>query len=303
MDMHNDTVPLRTLLIAGADHDGLADDLAARLAEANIEFDRAADPGDAGRRMASGGYDAVLVTAAADAADLLGEIARALPQHAPGPKLILISPEAPAAAIEAAADVGACDVLIGDEVTHQSVIRTLRYAGEIHRMEERLADLALFDRLTGLPSHVLYWQFLTNAVERARRHQQHLAVMSLYVEGLSELNNRAGWSAGNRALAKIASRLRDTLRASDTVARFSGPKFSLLLESVREDADAHLIAYRLVDVVSAPLEIDGASVPLNATVGVALFPISGDDPQALLQSSIEAMDRAKDEGPGSIHFA
>ncbi len=303
MDMHNDTERLRTLLIAGADHEDLAEDLAARLPPANIELDRATDPGDAGRRVASGGYDSVLVVAGADAADLLGEVARALPQYTPGPKLILVSTNPPAAAIQAAADVGACDILVGDEAAHQSVVRTLRYAGEILRMEERLADLALFDQLTGLPSHVLYWQFLANAVARARRHQQHLAVMSLYVEGLSDLNARTGWSAGNHALARIASRLRDTLRASDTVARFSGPKFSLLLESVREDADAQLVACRLVDVVSVPLEIDGASVPLSATVGVALFPISGDDPQALLKSSIEAMDRAKDEGPGSIHFA
>lgn len=302
MDMRSNAVPIRTLLIAGADDAALAKELAEQLPDAEIEIERATDWAEGERRAAAGGYDVVLVAGGAESAELLGGIGRVIPKDASGPKLIVASAVAPAEIAEAAIDAGAAEVLIGDEATPQAVRRALRYAGEVRRMEGRLTDLALFDRLTGLPSHILFWQFLSHAVKRAKRHEQRFAVMSVYIDGLSAINTEGGWAKGNEVLEIVAARLRDTLRASDTVARFSGPKFSLLVESVREDADAQVVAHRIIDVLSAPLG-GGATTPLNATIGVALYPASAETPEELLQSSVSAMDRAMDEGPGTIHFA
>lgn len=302
MDMGQDAAPTRALLVSDAGDGDLGADLAPRLSRTDLVVDVAQDWNAAIAQARD--YDVVLVTSGPDVAGALGFIEQARREDVPGPKFVFASDSAGPGAESAARDAGAVEVLVGEDATRVSICRAIRHAGVMRRMEGRLADIALFDGLTGLPSQVLFWQFLDHAVQRAARSEERFAVMSIYIEGLTSINAEGGWQLGDRALLRVAKRLRDTLRASDTVARFSGPKFTILLESVREDADAQLVAHRLLDVLSAPMELsDGTTVALGATIGIALHPTTATSAQELLEKSLGAMDYAKDGGAGTIHFA
>ena len=174
------------------------------------------------------------------------------------------------------------------------------------RAENQIAYQACHDALTGLPNRTLFHDRLTQALARARRQGGglgHLAVLFLDLDQFKVVNDTLGHAAGDRLLIEIASRLRRTVRESDTVARLGGDEFTFLLPGIQSGEDAARAAQKILDAVSRPLEIDGHRLYVTTSIGISLYPADGEETEALLSGADIAMYRAKDLGRNGFQLS
>lgn len=169
--------------------------------------------------------------------------------------------------------------------------------------EAKLAHLVHHDALTGLPNRLLMRTRLEHSIEGSIRRGSGLAVLMIDLDGFGEINDSFGHLAGDELLREVAVRLRKCVRTSDTVARFSGDEFCVLLEDVAQVGDVTSIASKIIEQLAAPLRLsNGVEVRVNASVGASLCPEHGRTAEALLQQADAALYRAKDEGHGRLRF-
>lgn len=158
--------------------------------------------------------------------------------------------------------------------------------------EEQLRHLAFHDPLTGLPNRALFEDRLAHALGRARSSDELLAVLFLDLDRFKVVNDTLGHTAGDGLLADVALRLRSNLPGSDTLARFGGDEFAILLEDVSGRRQVHQTVERLIDALSVPFDIAGTRVHVTASVGVA-FSRGDESSDDLLRYMDVAMYRAK----------
>jgi len=164
------------------------------------------------------------------------------------------------------------------------------------RFEEQLAQQAFYDTLTGLPNRALFMDRLTLAVTRARRRKTALfSVLFLDVDRFKDVNDSLGHLKGDLLLTAIARRLETCVRPGDTVARLGGDEFTILLDDMRDAADAVQVADRILDQMGKPFLLEGNEV--FATVSIGIAPGADyDKPDDLLRDADTAMYRAKERG-------
>jgi diguanylate cyclase (GGDEF)-like protein len=157
----------------------------------------------------------------------------------------------------------------------------------------QLFYLATHDGLTGLANRWLLEERLAHAIARSRRGHGHGALLFIDLDDFKSINDRHGHEVGDRMLVTVAERLIRAVRASDTVARWGGDEFAVLLEGVesREVADAK--GHELVQRLAEPCDALQAVGPLRASVGAALFPSDGEDAATLMAQADRRMYRAK----------
>jgi diguanylate cyclase (GGDEF)-like protein/PAS domain S-box-containing protein len=181
-------------------------------------------------------------------------------------------------------------------------IAVARYVGVIsdisalRHAEERLTQLAYYDAMTGLPNRQLFNDRLNQALARAQRDRLACALMFLDMDGFKAVNDNFGHTAGDQLLREVAKRLQGGLRASDTAARFGGDEFLVLLEDIKQAADAEQVARKFLDALLVPIGIGGQRVVASASIGIAFYPDNGMDAHALLQAADAALYRAKAQG-------
>jgi len=166
-------------------------------------------------------------------------------------------------------------------------------------LEEEVSNLADHDSLTGLLSARRFHDRLGVAIIHAQRYKQKLAVVQLGLDRFSALNERYGRGAGDDLLKSVALALESTLRQGDTVARFGGDVFTLLLPSLKKDEDMTVIADKLRLALRSPFSIGGHDFQITASLGAALFPDDGLDAESLLQNASVSLRRAKERGGDS----
>jgi diguanylate cyclase (GGDEF)-like protein len=164
------------------------------------------------------------------------------------------------------------------------------------RVEQTIRQLAYFDALTGLPNRVLFNDRLSQALTYAERNKEMVAVMLLDLDRFKTINDTLGHAMGDRVLKAVAQRLRGCLRAEDTVARIGGDEFPVLLPGVRVIEDAVKVAEKIVETLRPPFELEGHRLYATASVGLALFPVHGQDGATLVKNADTALYRAKDHG-------
>jgi diguanylate cyclase (GGDEF)-like protein len=162
-----------------------------------------------------------------------------------------------------------------------------------HKTKEELRGLAYHDDLTGLPNRSLLYDRLGVAITHARRQERHVAVLFLDLDGFKNVNDSLGHGFGDRGLVELATRVLNGVRAGDTVARFGGDEFIVLLDGVTGAQDAAYVAAKVRDAVQAPYRLDGQEVSIGASVGVGVYPIDGTSPDELVRSADTAMYREK----------
>ncbi|HEY2636190.1 MAG TPA: diguanylate cyclase, partial [Solirubrobacteraceae bacterium] len=199
-----------------------------------------------------------------------------------------------------AVKAGAQDYLIKGRADGVQLSRAIRYAIERKRAEAELAHLALHDPLTGLPNRALLLDRLALALARTRRQPAMVAVLFLDLDGFKDVNDTFGHDAGDEALALVAARLVEAVRPTDTVARFGGDEFVILLDDVDGSAHAARVADRVIAELARPFAVTGGETLLGASVGAAVATL-GEDPEAVVRRADSAMYRAKAQGGG--HFA
>ena len=166
---------------------------------------------------------------------------------------------------------------------------------------EELEHRAFHDELTGLPNRALLNDRLTHALQRSPRRDAAVAVVFFDLDRFKLVNDSLGHDAGDQLLIQVARRLRAKLRASDTVGRLGGDEFVVLVDDVHADSDAHAAVQRVVDILEQPFEVDGETIFVSASVGVAM---ARDVAHAadVLREADDAMYRAKQRGRGSVEY-
>ena len=161
---------------------------------------------------------------------------------------------------------------------------------------ERNRRQALHDALTGLPNRTLLRQRTEDALAGAEAGTVGLVLIDL--DRFKEINDTLGHAYGDGVLQAVADRLRATVRSGDTVARLGGDEFALLLPGVADEQAARLLAVRALAAMEAPIEVEGVSLDVDASIGIALSGTHGDGVETLLQNADIAMYSAKDRGLG-----
>jgi diguanylate cyclase (GGDEF)-like protein/PAS domain S-box-containing protein len=163
-------------------------------------------------------------------------------------------------------------------------------------LEQKLADMATKDFLTGLANRTLLSDRFQIAEAQTHRTNQMVAVMSLDLDRFKAVNDTLGHDAGDKLLKGVAGRLKSAVRATDTVARMGGDEFLLLLTGVHGVRDASCISQKIMDCFEKPFEIDGANLKITTSVGVSLCPDDGSELEMLMKKSDAAMYVAKNSG-------
>lgn len=155
--------------------------------------------------------------------------------------------------------------------------------------EARLRYMAAHDALTGLPNRTLFQDRLEVALGRARRDKERLALLYLDLNDFKDVNDTHGHETGDRLLCAVARRLEGCVRESDTVARMGGDEFTILLTNIRGASGLNRVIEKVRDVFAAPFEANGHSLTMSASIGAALYPDHGADPDQLFRQADAGM--------------
>ncbi len=183
----------------------------------------------------------------------------------------------------------------------QGLISLHRNITEQLQSNKRIEQLVNFDSLTGLPNEALLRDRVAQAIHRADRHPEYLALMILDLDDFKSINETLTHAAGDAALVEVASRLHRAMRDGDTLARLDGDCFAVVMQGV-DERSASVIAQRVLDAVGQPFHIAGLELLITASAGIALFPADGRDYAALHQNAETAMHQAKLEAKGTVRF-
>ncbi len=174
------------------------------------------------------------------------------------------------------------------------------------KQRERAAELlAQHDELTGLPNRRLLPDRLGQALGRARRNAEIVAVLLIDLDDFKPVNDTHGHTAGDDVLRLTAERLKGCLRTSDTVARYGGDEFVVVAECAHA-ADVNAVAAKILDALSRPIpplwstDLTMANVVITCSIGVSQYPRDGDDPETLIRLADAAMYKAKQSGRGRV---
>ena len=168
--------------------------------------------------------------------------------------------------------------------------------------EERSLFLAYHDALTELPHRTLMQDRLTNALAGARRRNERIALLFLDLDRFKSINDTFGHACGDAVLKEVALRLSTWARAQDTVARLGGDEFLVMLNGVRDAADAAVAAERMLEALHRDFEVNGQTLNVGCSIGVSMFPEHGSDGDTLIRNADRALYSAKSNGRGSVCF-
>jgi len=169
-------------------------------------------------------------------------------------------------------------------------------------LRAQLMHLAYHDALTGLPNRRLLHDRLSQTIARAQRNASGLGVLFVDLDRFKDVNDSHGHSVGDRILCEAARRLTDTVRANDTVARLGGDEFAIVIEDLRDPADAADVADKLLTALARPFACEEREFFLPASIGIARYPEDGESAETLLMSADTAMYAAKQQGRGRFRF-
>jgi diguanylate cyclase (GGDEF)-like protein/PAS domain S-box-containing protein len=160
----------------------------------------------------------------------------------------------------------------------------------------RMSHLAQHDSLTNLPNRVLFSDRVTQAITLADRQNKSLAVMFVDLDHFKSINDSLGHAVGDELLQSVAGRLIACVRHSDTVSRFGGDEFVVLLSQIEHAEDAAFSAQKMLRALAAPYSIHGKSIDISVTVGSSSYPTDGRDVETLIKKADVAMYKAKQHG-------
>lgn len=185
---------------------------------------------------------------------------------------------------------------------HQEVVGFSLDLTKFKEAEAKANYLAYHDALTNLPNQALFKDRLHQALTLARRNEQMLAVLLVNLDRFKTINDTLGYLTADQLLRNVADRLAGCLRDSDTVARFSGDEFAILVTQVSRTEDAAKIAESIKDALSAPFQFEDQELFVTTSIGISLCPDDGRDAIALLKNAGTALKRAKERAGNDYQF-
>ena len=189
----------------------------------------------------------------------------------------------------------------GEEKTHQ-VYTTFQDITERKQAESELQHAATHDPLTNLPNRVLFNDRLRQALVKAERNKEKLAIFFIDLDDFKVVNDTYGHETGDQLLIAFAMRLEKFCRKSDTVARLSGDEFSLILEAITSKMDVARIAKKIISLCSKPYKLEKDNILGGLSLGVSIYPEDAVDAETLLNRADTAMYHAKEQGKNNYQF-
>ena len=184
----------------------------------------------------------------------------------------------------------------------EAIAHVLSTAVRRHQTQTRLAYMAEFDALTGLPNRHLLHDRLTQSLVQARRHGWQGAVLFIDLDRFKLVNDTLGHHLGDRLIAEVGRRLQQCVRAGDTVGRVSGDEFGVVLGELAQPDHAALVAQKILDALARPFDLGGNEAYVTASIGISVFPADGEDAETLLKNADMAMYRAKESTRNAYCF-
>jgi len=192
---------------------------------------------------------------------------------------------------------------LGVSLAHRQLQRhTEAIARELGQARDALSWLAYHDELTALPNRANVLDLLDRLLPLAREERFEVAVMFIDLDGFKSINDTLGHEVGDEFLRSVADALRASVRSRDTVARFGGDEFVVVLERFRSEANLVAICQKILSLVSRPVTVAGHGVSATPSIGVAMFPRDGEDSAGLLRHADLAMYSAKEHGKAGYCF-
>lgn len=216
--------------------------------------------------------------------------------------VILVADTDDAEVERAAKDAGAVEVLSRGDLTPGLLRRAVRYAVSCRRAETKLAQLRLFDPVTGLASQQLFWEILGHAVRRAKRNKDFFGVLLIEIDNLPA-RTAAALEDYDRVVQILSGRVGSVLRGSDVIARFEQNQIAVLAESMPRIEDIQIVAEKIIQELSAPIATRLGEVRINTGIGIALYPTSAGSPEGLISRASEALSAARTRGQDNFAFA
>ena len=179
---------------------------------------------------------------------------------------------------------------------HGKIIGTMGISHNITDRKEselRIRYMALHDALTGLPNRILLEDRLAQAITLARRNQKSVALLMLDLDRFKDINDSFGHYVGDRLLEEVSKRLHASLRDSDILARLGGDEFVIGVPMVADNREIETVAHKILSTLSAPFRIEGRELQIGASIGISVYPVDGENSEALLQFADAAMYAAK----------
>lgn len=239
--------------------------------------------------------DCVLLDVSRHDAVVAGEVRR-LREYLPCAAFVTLAPAAHRELSLTAIREGADECLELEELNADRLARAIGLAFERSAARSRLMTLALRDLVTGLPNRTQFHDALERAVARANRSGEVLALLHLDLDHFNQVNNHAGYSAGDALLKSVAARLVGQLRAGDLLARVGGDEFALILENVESREAAAAVGRKLLKALATPIPVGTDLIEVAASVGIAFHPADGETADDLIRSADQAMHAAKHRG-------
>ena len=162
--------------------------------------------------------------------------------------------------------------------------------------------MSRYDVLTGLANRAVFIEALQHAVAATKRGKQSFAVIYLDLDHFKDVNDTLGHPVGDELLKQIADLLTSTTRETDTVARFGGDEFAVVVSDINDPADAAILAKKLIAALAAPFQVAGSEIHTGASIGIAIYGADAADAETLLSNADVALYRAKAEGRGRYRF-
>jgi diguanylate cyclase (GGDEF)-like protein/PAS domain S-box-containing protein len=190
-----------------------------------------------------------------------------------------------------------------DDVSFMSSLANiLAVAIERKNAEDRLAHLARYDSLTGLPNRRLFQDRLVQAMAQAKRSDRSMAVLFIDLDRFKLVNDTLGHAVGDKLLIEAAARLNGCVRSSDTVGRLGGDEFAAILSDLARPGDASVVAQKVVDALAHPFQLAGHETYVSASIGITVSPDDGEEAGALIMNADAAMYRAKEQGRNNYQY-
>jgi len=173
-----------------------------------------------------------------------------------------------------------------------------------HRKDaQEQAFLATHDPLTGLSNRILFNDRLDHAIEHAKRFEKHIGLIFCDLDNFKPINDTYGHTAGDEILKRVGSYLEELLRGEDTVCRFGGDEFVILIEELENFNYLDRVLKRINHLTSTPCMIDGKIIDVGMSIGASIYPYDGISPELLIKAADHAMYRAKKSGKNRIEYA
>ena len=171
-----------------------------------------------------------------------------------------------------------------------------------HTTTQELLRLANYDALTGLPNRVLFNDRVEQELKKARRAESSLAILMIDLDRFKEVNDTLGYGKGDSLLIEAAKRISGCMRETDTVARFGGDEFTVILPELIDNFHAERIAQNIIQELHKPFMLDTNMVNISASIGITIFPVEARDAESLLKHADQAMYVAKTEGRNRFSY-